>query len=577
MRNIQKHIIIALLVSLFLSLQLVQSQSKTIKVNGLVSGLGMQDLKIIKKLKKNINFEGSLSGVSVLIKSKWTTKRAKTSLDGIFEIELPIGGRYEVSISKKGYSTLNYELVTGKKNLLGFNVLLEKGDEASQFVGKISAMGSGKYKFKKNDAGLVKSITRINQDLVLKTIKISNSQKIEKVQSEEIEEEFIEDEAFEDEIEPVNESIDQIVRITNKLNNIMEIDTTSDVEIDGLQDIIDSARIALSKLDGNSNEYKNLLGQIRTAENKLSSAKEIISIKDDQLKEQKKVLLFIALFLVALLALVIVMIFFLKKLREKNTEISTKNEKIHSSMEYAALIQNALLPDVSALKNYFKDAFCYNSPKDVVSGDFYWFAEVGNTVVIAVADCTGHGVPGALLTMLGHSALETIVIQNKETDPGKVIVELDKAITGNLKDDNPYQLNGMDISIIRYDKVKNELLFCGAMREIVVVSKSGELVTYKPEMASIASGRLKTTLENQKVMISNDDTLFMFSDGYQDQFSSNINTIETYNAKRFNELLIKVSSKESLQGATKFLQEDLNKWKGSRNQIDDVLVFGIRF
>ena len=109
------------------------------------------------------------------------------------------------------------------------------------------------------------------------------------------------------------------------------------------------------------------------------------------------------------------------------------------------------------------------------------------------------------------------------------------------------------------------------------MSKSGELVTYKPEMASIASGRLKTTLENQKVMISNDDTLFMFSDGYQDQFSSNINTIETYNAKRFNELLIKVSSKESLQGATKFLQEDLNKWKGSRNQIDDVLVFGIRF
>ena len=343
------------------------------------------------------------------------------------------------------------------------------------------------------------------------------------------------------------------------------------------QSIIDSAKIVLSTLEENSDEYNSLVRQINMAESKLKDAKEIINLKNNELEEHKKTILFISLFLATLIAALIILFYFFKKIKSLNSEIIIKNKKIISSIEYASLIQNALLSKPEELNNLFEDAFCFYKPKDIVSGDFYWFKDIDNKIVVAVSDCTGHGVPGALLTMLGISALEDIVSQNKITDPGKIMDMLDASISEKLKDDNPYQLNGMDISILMYDKKSHELFYCGAMREINIVTSNGEVTECKPELASIASGRLKTPLKTQKIEVNKGDIAIMYSDGYQDQFKGGIEGVETYNYKRFQNLLSKIGKEGKLNKIDELLENDFNAWKLDKEQVDDVLILGVRF
>ena len=192
------------------------SSAQSIIVEGTVSGLGMQDLKMIKKLKKNVDFEGTLSNVYVEVKSKWGIKKVKTKLDGRFELAVNSHGIYDVKIYKKGYSTLSYSLKLGKKDLRGFNILLEKGSEVPQYVGEIS-YSRGKYSFKANAQGTIQSINKINQELAEKTIKISNAYRPPQ-QNEEAEEELGEEE-IESPENPV-ETKEEKVNVSNINNKV---------------------------------------------------------------------------------------------------------------------------------------------------------------------------------------------------------------------------------------------------------------------------------------------------------------------------------------------------------------------
>ena len=197
-------------------------------------------------------------------------------------------------------------------------------------------------------------------------------------------------------------------------------------------------------------------------------------------------------------------------------------------------------------------------------------------LVIVASDCTGHGVPGALLTMLGVSALEKIVGQEKETNPEEILKKLDVDISEKLSDGSKYQLNGMDIAVVVIDEKLNQAIYSGAMREITIVDKEGNVNNLKPNFVSIASGRLKGKVKSELINLNKGDCLFLYSDGYQDQFKGNIEKVETYNFKRFQDLLLKLSNQE-FKLADIYLEKDLKAWKGDKEQIDDIMIIGLKF
>jgi len=177
--------------------------------------------------------------------------------------------------------------------------------------------------------------------------------------------------------------------------------------------------------------------------------------------------------------------------------------------------------------------------------------------------------------MLGISALEKIVGQEKETNAVEILQKLDSDITDKLADDNKYQLNGMDISILVLDEKLNTAEFAGAMGEISLINSGGEITNYKPNLASIASGRLKN-IKSETISINKGDSIFMYSDGYQDQFKGGSEKIETYNFERFQNLLSQISKKKNAD-AIPFLDNDLNSWKKDKEQIDDIMIIGLKF
>ncbi len=156
-------------------------------------------------------------------------------------------------------------------------------------------------------------------------------------------------------------------------------------------------------------------------------------------------------------------------IEESNEELSSKNQQINDSIAYAERIQKAMLPDLDVLKQTFPECFVFYQPKDVVSGDFYWFQQMENQWILAVGDCTGHGVPGALMSMLGISFLEQITVEKKTTQPDKILMELDQLIRKTLKQEQTENQDGLDIAICTINLENKEILFAGANNPLWII------------------------------------------------------------------------------------------------------------
>jgi ligand-binding sensor domain-containing protein/serine phosphatase RsbU (regulator of sigma subunit) len=267
-----------------------------------------------------------------------------------------------------------------------------------------------------------------------------------------------------------------------------------------------------------------------------------------------------------------------QKVAERTFELAQKNKDITSSIEYAKRIQEALLPSTDLIFSRLSDAFILYKPKDIVSGDFYWFGEKNELKIFAVVDCTGHGVPGAFMSMIGHNLLNQVVLENGITDPGSILNALNKGVQAALKQgSNSVNTNdGMDVALVTLNTRNNDLKFAGANRSLVVVSKEGELEKIDSNKFPIGGAQINSerNFTTHHKMMAKGDTVYLFSDGFADQFGGDKG--KKFMVKRFHELLSSIQI-YPMADQGKVLNEKLESWKGTYEQVDDVLVAGIRF
>ena len=264
------------------------------------------------------------------------------------------------------------------------------------------------------------------------------------------------------------------------------------------------------------------------------------------------------------------------KVAERTRELEEKNNDITSSITYAKRIQEAILPSKDQIFKKLKNAFILYQPKDIVSGDFYWFAEKNDWKILAVVDCTGHGVPGAFMSMIGHNLLHQIVSEKGIVDPAEILNNLHKGVQEALRQgQNEINTNdGMDVSLIALNNITTEVKWAGANRPLVTIDSTGEFLKFDGNKFPVGGAQLdiNRVFTTQVIKLKNPAMAYMTSDGYADQFGGDKG--KKFMVKRFHDLLCTIHLK-SPEEQKKELQRNFDQWRQNHEQVDDVLVVGI--
>lgn len=295
---------------------------------------------------------------------------------------------------------------------------------------------------------------------------------------------------------------------------------------------------------------------------------------------------------VLVLSLVAVLMFMLRKIKRINTElqlqkneieqqknlIEQKNCEITDSINYARKIQDNILLPESKLKQWLPQMFVYFKPKDIVSGDFYWFSKFENKYVITAIDCTGHGVPGAFLSMVGNTLLHEIVNIKHVFKPDVILTMLHTGIrlALNQSSEDSDSEDGMDMSLCTVDAKLHRFQFAGAKNNLYVV-QGDKLKILKANYYSIGGRQLRPDMQIEftcyDFMYDDNTSIYMFSDGYLDQFGGDNN--EKFNTQRFREMILN-NRNLPMEKQKDVLAKTMDEWKGNRQQIDDFLVLGVK-
>jgi serine phosphatase RsbU (regulator of sigma subunit) len=263
------------------------------------------------------------------------------------------------------------------------------------------------------------------------------------------------------------------------------------------------------------------------------------------------------------------------EIESQRNEIAAKNYEIMSSIRYASRIQKAILPDEALLNEKLSEYFVLYKPKDIVSGDFYFVRQVGPYMVLAAADCTGHGVPGAFMSMLGIAYLNEIIIMANLSNPGEILDILRDKVKASLHQtgkDNETK-DGMDIALCTINMQDRKLWFAGAYNPLYLI-RNGVLTEYRADRMPIGIHfNEKANFSMTEMDICPGDCLYFFSDGYQDQIGGNGD--KKFLAKNFRKLLTEIYNKPLAQQKM-ILDETIENWRGNYEQIDDILVMGIK-
>lgn len=258
-------------------------------------------------------------------------------------------------------------------------------------------------------------------------------------------------------------------------------------------------------------------------------------------------------------------------------EIQNKNKKINDSINYAKRIQNAILPNNRLINKTLPDSFILYKPRDVVSGDFPWFVQIKNDIFIAAVDCTGHGVPGALLSLIGYFLLNDIVRSRKITEPGKILDLLDEGVTQTLRQDQDDSAtkDGMDIALCRIDAETRTIEYAGAHRPLYYM-KGGVMDEIKGNKFPIGGGIFKnqTNFTTTRIELAKGDSFYFSSDGFPDQFGGP--EVRKFGPKKTRELIERTHTMP-MKEAMGVFDHEWESWKGEHKQTDDVLLIGIKF
>ena len=303
-----------------------------------------------------------------------------------------------------------------------------------------------------------------------------------------------------------------------------------------------------------------------------SQDKELV-VQDGKINNQKSILIIL---LTSLLIICLFGVIALRMMRQKNnalTELAEKSRSIVNNVNYAKNIQDALLPDIGLLNSFSEESFIWYQPKEIVSGDFYWIEEVNSKVYFAVADCTGHGVPGAFMSVLCINALTKAVKEFKAAEPAKV---LDEAVTilAQYFEKSKHSLEeGMDLALCCYSKKTNVFDYSGANNPLYHIS-NGKLTIIRPDKQPVGKHIQRKKYTNHTIQLSKGDSIYLFSDGIIDQFGGPDD--KKYGSRRFQKAILKNNTlnmaiqKEELVG-------EFNAWMEGQQQLDDICMLGIKF
>ncbi len=270
-----------------------------------------------------------------------------------------------------------------------------------------------------------------------------------------------------------------------------------------------------------------------------------------------------------------------EKVRERTRIIEEKNESITDSINYARRIQLAILPDTEQLSQYFPQHFIFYQPKDIVCGDFYWWTEVQDYFFVAAVDCTGHGVPGAFMSVLGYSFLNQLVREHRFLEPDTILNQLHRRVFAALKQgqhtkDQPELHDGMDLILCRFDRRNGELAFAGANRPLLLL-RDRQLSEFKTDRQPIGGSLHGESPEDrnftsQTLHLETGDRLYLFSDGFTDQFGGEDH--RKFGSRRFQEIL-EAQAGRPLPEHTALLEREYLAWRGTTPQTDDILCIGL--
>lgn len=272
-----------------------------------------------------------------------------------------------------------------------------------------------------------------------------------------------------------------------------------------------------------------------------------------------------------------------EKVRERTAEvvrqkevIEEKNKDITDSIRYAKKIQTALLTPLEKIKESVPNSFVIFQPRDIVSGDFYWFSRINEYLVFTVSDCTGHGVPGAVMSAICIDILNQVVHENEVRSPGEALNRIDRKLISMLRHENTEQssYDGMDSALCSIDTTTGELQFAGANRPLLLV-RNGQLQEVKPSKHSIGSHHEgEKAFRNTLIDIHEGDRLYLFTDGYADQFGGPKG--KKFKYKKLQEAVMK-SCHLPMEEQGKYLQNMIEDWRGDLEQVDDICMMGLQF
>ncbi len=265
------------------------------------------------------------------------------------------------------------------------------------------------------------------------------------------------------------------------------------------------------------------------------------------------------------------------RLEKQHVQLEKNHEEVRNSIEYAKRIQAAILSSDKLIKKYFSDSFIIYYPKDIVAGDFYWTQKIDDHILFAVADCTGHGVPGALVSVVCNNALNRAVREYKLPTTGEILDKTRALIIKEFEKSEESVQDGMDIALIKMPVNAKEgetvsIEYSGANNPLWII-RDHQLMEYKPNKQPVANYERPTPFKTHTIDLKKDDCLYIFSDGFVDQFGGAYGKKFKNNA--FRKLLINVH-RLPMQEQRKRIKNEFRNWKGDYDQIDDICVIGAR-
>jgi len=265
----------------------------------------------------------------------------------------------------------------------------------------------------------------------------------------------------------------------------------------------------------------------------------------------------------------------LMMIEQQKVALELRDKNITDSLIYAQRIQEALLPSEEYFRSHFFDSFILFKPKDIVSGDFYWIGEKGDKIFVVAADCTGHGVPGALMSMIGLEIIEKTINEDNIELPSRILAILNKELEKTFsreKNIGTIIRDGMDIGLCVIEKEKKKLIYSGAFFPLYLI-RDNSLTEIKGDKIIIGMNPDRLPYTDSEIKLKTDDILYIFSDGYVDQFGGSENKKFMY--RRFRYLLLTIHN-FPINDQKAILDENIKTWLGPNEQIDDIMVIGFR-